>query len=123
GMKLASVISVAACAAMASATLAQTNAPPHADWITATNQPCKIWNPMPQPNESVTWSGECKDGYASGEGVLSWTENGKPDVVFRARYANGKRNGPGVIIDPDGKRFAGNWLNDQLVNPADRNSI
>ena len=56
-------------------------------WITATNQPCKIWNPAPQPNESVTWSGSCKDGFASGKGVLHWTENGKPDAVFDGEYA------------------------------------
>src|SRR4051812_2997946 len=61
-------------------------------WITATNKPCKIWNPAPQPNESVTWSGSCKDGFASGKGVLHWTENGKPDAVFEGKYAKGKRN-------------------------------
>src|SRR5580765_134075 len=122
-MKLQNAIPLAALLLLASSAMAQNGAPPRADWITATNQPCKIWNPMPQPNESVTWSGECKDGYASGEGVLRWTENGKPDVEFRGRYANGKRNGPGVVIDPDGKRFEGNWVNDQLLAPADRDSI
>jgi hypothetical protein len=85
-MKLAGVILLAAGAALASSAIAQNATPPRADWITATNQPCKIWNPMPQPNESVTWEGECKDGYASGEGVLRWTENGKPDEkASRAR--------------------------------------
>ncbi|MBV9549625.1 MAG: hypothetical protein JO256_08150 [Alphaproteobacteria bacterium] len=85
------------------------------DWITASNQPCKIWNPSPQPNESVTWSGGCKDGLASGRGVLRWTENGKPDAQFDGEYANGKRNGPGVLTLPDGRRQSGVWANDEEV--------
>jgi hypothetical protein len=84
-------------------------------WITATNQDCKIWNPSPQPNESVTWSGGCKEGLASGKGILRWTEDGKPDAVFEGEYANGKRNGAGVLTLPDGQREAGNWSNDEPV--------
>ena len=87
------------------------------------NKPCKIWNPEPQPNESVTWSGGCKEGYASGRGVLRWTENGKPDVEFDGTYANGKRNGRGVIITPDGRRVEGVWVNDILLTPDRRNAI
>jgi hypothetical protein len=85
------------------------------DWITTTNQPCKIWNPEPRPDESVTWSGGCKDGFASGKGILRWTEDGKPDVEFDGQYANGKRNGPGVMITPDGDRVEGVWVNDKLI--------
>ena len=102
--------------------LAQPDKPPAPDWITATNQPCKIWNPQPQPNESVTWSGGCKDGYASGQGVLKWTENGKPDVEYEGGYQNGKSNGHGVMITPDGKRVEGVWIDDQILpggNPRD----
>ncbi len=84
-------------------------------WITATNQPCKIWNPAPQPNEAVTWSGGCKDGLASGKGVLKWTENGKPDAQFEGEYANGKRNGAGVLTLPDGNRIASVWKDDEEV--------
>lgn len=94
--------------------LAQDAAP---GWITATNQPCKIWNPEPQPDESVTWSGDCKDGLASGKGVLEWTENGKPDVKFEGQYVNGKRNGPGVLITPDGRRRQGMWVDDEPFVP------
>ena len=95
--------------------MAQPANPPTPAWITASNQPCKIWNPSPQPNESVTWSGPCKDGFASGEGVLRWTEDGKPDVEYRGGYANGRRNGHGIMIMPDGKRIEGQWLNDTFL--------
>jgi hypothetical protein len=101
---------------------AQTDNPAPPGWITATNQPCKIWNPEPQPNESVTWSGPCKDGFASGKGILRWTEDGKPDAEFDGEYANGKRNGSGVMIAPDGQRIDGEWADDEPV-AADPNAI
>lgn len=31
---------------------------------------CRIVNPSPQPHESTSWSGGCRDGYADGDGVL-----------------------------------------------------
>ncbi len=120
-MKLRSMISVVAILLVAVQAMAQTDKA-RPDWITATNQPCKIWNPQPEPNESVTWSGMCKDGLASGQGTLHWIVNGKPDVDFEGTYANGKRNGHGVIILPDGKRIEGAWLNDELLS-GDANPI
>ena len=104
------------------AAMAQTGGSTAPGWITAKNKPCKIWNPQPQPNESVTWSGGCKDGLASGKGVLRWTENGKPDVEFDGEYAQGKRNGSGVMIMPGGKRMPGQWSDDEPV-AGDPNSI
>ena len=35
-------------------------------WAVATNKPCKLWNPGPQPGETVEWIGACKEGKASG---------------------------------------------------------
>ncbi len=92
-------------------------------WITTANQVCKVWNPEPQPNETVTWSGGCENGLASGKGVLQWTENGKRDVEFESEYKNGKRNGPGVIITPSRQRFKGVWVdNNLLAGNGDANS-
>jgi hypothetical protein len=109
------MIAVAAFLLLATQGVAQTNNPAPPDWITATNQPCKIWNPSPQANEVVTWSGTCQDGYASGQGVLRWTVDGKLDAVFEGRYANGKRNGHGVLTIASGRRIEGEWVNDQLL--------
>ena len=121
-MKHFGIIATAAILFVSFEAAAQTGSPASPGWITATNKPCKIWNPEPQPNESVTWSGPCKDGLASGKGVLRWTENGKPDVQFDGQYANGKRNGPGVMITPDGHRTEGNWADDEPL-AVDRNAI
>src|ERR1700721_3190158 len=92
---VAGIIAGAAILFVSFEAAAQTRNPPPPGWITATNQPCRIWNPEPQPDESVTWSGPCKDGLASGKGILRWTENGKPDAVFDGEYAGGKPNGAG----------------------------
>jgi hypothetical protein len=104
-------IALASFAFVAAAQAADPAPPP--GWIVAKNHACKIWNPEPHANESVTWSGACKNGFASGKGVLIWTENGKRDSEFDGEYANGKRNGPGVLITPDGKRIAGTWADDE----------
>ena len=121
-MTLRRMIAVAAVLFLATHAMAQTDNSARPDWITATNQPCKIWNPNPQPNESVTWSGECKDGYASGQGLLRWTVNGRLDAEYEGRYANGKRNGHGVLVLQDGRRIEGTWVNDELLM-GDENPI
>ena len=113
-MKPVERLIIAALLCASSAALAQPNARPP-DWIMTSNQPCRVWNPQPEDDESVTWSGECKDGYATGKGVLNWTEHGMPDAVYEGEYANGKRNGHGVLTTPDGERVEGDWRNDRLV--------
>ena len=117
-MKRSGIIAAAALLLFAFHAQAQTERQAAPDWIVAANKPCKIWNPNPQPNESVTWSGGCEDGYASGQGVLLWTQDGKLDVEFDGVYAKGKRNGHGVMIAPDGKRFEGVWVDDELLRPS-----
>ena len=117
------IIATATILFVTSEAVAQKENPTPPDWITTTNKPCKVWNPEPQPNESVTWSGPCKDGFASGQGILKWTENGKPDVEFDGEYAEGKRNGHGVLITPDGNRIEGDWRNDRLVTGDSKDSI
>ena len=121
-MILKRLIPVAAFLALANPAMAQLDNSPKPDWITVTNQPCKVWNPRPIPNESVTWSGECKDGYASGQGTLRWTVDGQLDAVYEGSYENGKRNGHGALTLANGRRIEGEWFNDELITGA-RDSI
>ena len=53
---------------------------------------------------------------------MHWTEDGKPGAEFDGEYANGKRNGFGVITVPDGQRIQGEWADDEPV-PIDPNAI
>ena len=114
-MSYAGIVTTTVIALISSGAVIQVNASTPPGWITATNQSCKIWNPGPQPNESVTWSGPRKGGFASGKGILRWTEDGKPDAEFDGEYAHGKRNGFGVLITPDGQRIEGDWADDEPV--------
>ena len=42
-------------------------------WMEVNNRSgCYKWNPNPQPNETVSWSGSCVDGKASGRGKVVW---------------------------------------------------
>jgi hypothetical protein len=116
------ISAVAVLLVFATQSMAQTDNTSMPEWITVTNQPCKVWNPNPQPNEAVTWSGECKDGYASGEGHLRWEVDGKLDAEYDGRYLNGKRNGHGVLTLADGRRIEGAWANDELLR-GDENPI
>lgn len=70
-------------------------------WMEIANQPgCYRWNPNPQPDETVRWSGACVDGKASGKGEEFWRfrEDG-PWVTFR---------GEGELRD--GKTRVGHWV-------------
>lgn len=103
-------------------------------WAEDTNSSCKIWNPAPQPNETVSWSGDCKNGFADGYGEEAWFEDGQPGNVIKGtavkgrmkgkvqvRYqtgheyigrldASGNRTGVGKFVAPDGSYYVGNFL-------------
>jgi hypothetical protein len=76
-------------------------------WI-ADAKGCKIANPFPQPNETVTWSGECKDGLADGEGVLEWYVDGQPRDRYEGTLKQGWAEGKGTLVR-EGMRYSGDW--------------
>jgi len=57
---------------------------------------CKVWNPHPQPNETVTWSGNCVNGLAQGPGSLQWLHNGKPYEKDQGEWSEGRQFGRGM---------------------------
>jgi hypothetical protein len=92
---------------------------------------CRIFNSYPHLEESVAWTGACVNGYAEGLGKLTWFSDGKRDETDEGLFHNGKleghavmdspvdhfegefkdgvRNGYGISISPDGKRYEGEW--------------
>ena len=121
-MKIKRAMAAVAFLVLATQAMAQPDNSSKPDWITVTNQACRVWNPNPQPNEVVTWSGGCKDGLASGQGHLRWEVDGKLDAEYDGSYLNGKRNGHGVLTLADGRRIEGAWANDELLM-GDENPI
>lgn len=78
----------------------------------ATSSGCLVWNPIPEPSETVTWSGGCVDGKASGFGteVFRYRELG---VWKEERYVGemegGRLNGRGTLSYDNGDRYEGEF--------------
>ena len=111
-------------------------------WMADSRTGCKLWNPQPQPGETVRWSGACEGGFAVGPGVTEWYEDGEVTEIvegdrvaghlqgkgvqttadgarFEGSWKDDRRNGPGVYTAPDGRRVSGLWVNDELVGRGD----
>ena len=98
---------------------------------------CYVWNPNPQPGETVTWTAECAGGLVQGTGTLRWAHDegwqtqighkvdGKPDghvivrdedgTVWEGPYVNGERNGHWVWRDPNGNVEERRYVNGEWV--------
>lgn len=72
---------------------------------------CKVINPNPQPRETITWSGGCKDGYADGAGTLEWFTKGKLTDHIEGTLTRGVQNGHGYKRSQDGTEYEGGYLN------------
>lgn len=70
---------------------------------------CKVANPFPQPGESITWSGKCKDGLADGEGLLQWFVDGKAADTYEGTLQGGWAEGKGTLTRAEGGRYSGDW--------------
>lgn len=87
------------------------NATGSANWIADPDSGCKVYNPNPQPNEKIKWTGGCKDGIAEGSGTLTWFENGKEQSAYNGHLQSGKYEGHVVRTSPDGSRYEGEFKN------------
>ena len=84
-------------------------------WIESQNQPgCHVWIRIPdsQPNETITWSGACIDGIASGEGRMVRRYSGGK-ITYAGGLHDGKRHGRGTHTLPNGDRYEGEWRDDK----------
>jgi hypothetical protein len=71
---------------------------------------CKVWNPHPQPNETVSWSGNCVNGLAQGPGALQWLNNEKPYERDQGEWNEGRQLGRGTQ-DWGSGRYDGELVN------------
>jgi hypothetical protein len=72
---------------------------------------CLVINPLPMAHETIKWSGPCKDGYADGEGVLEWFDNGALQSSFKGTLARGVHQGAGYVKAADGSEYTGTFEN------------
>lgn len=83
------------------------------DWITDEKSECKAWNKYPAPNETISWSGACLNGFASGDGTLKFFANGIAGSETTCRFVNGKCEGKGITVSAKGTRYEGDFVNDE----------
>jgi len=89
-------------------------------WTVDTKTGCKVYNPEPKQNESISWSGACKDGFADGEGTLIWYADGKETVRVIAPFVNGRANGKGKYVLANGGGEEGFFIDGQIVKLDDK---
>ena len=71
-------------------------------WMEVDGRPgCYIWNPNPQPGETVSWSGACQGGKASGKGKMAWLFRGE-DGALKSDSGEGELRG--------GRTRVGHWI-------------
>lgn len=78
----------------------------------ANDASCVVWDDDPAEEVSVTWTGGCINGRASGRGSLTWrfVADGKPqEHACRGDMRNGKLHGQAACAWSNGGRYDGGW--------------
>jgi hypothetical protein len=88
-------------------------------WINTDRADCQTWDPYPQRNETVTWTGDCRSGKAEGKGTLTWhytdPARGELTETTTGTLAGGKLNGQTTMSFSSGNRYEG-MVRDGLKN-------
>ena len=86
-------------------------------WLRDPISGCGVWNSENEENVSISWSGGCQDGKASGSGVLVWLENGKIVGRFKGTMSNGKAQGYGKLdfeVDDGFAHYEGEFRSSEI---------
>jgi hypothetical protein len=65
-------------------------------WIVDAKSGCQVWNPNPQLEEAVTWSGSCANGRAQGHGIVQWLKGGVPTETDEGEWSDGRQVNEGT---------------------------
>lgn len=86
-------------------------------WIQDPNG-CKVYNPNPVKDETISWSGTCANGYATGSGTLVWFKKGKQNQKYVGEMHRGKPHGQGKYLYASGSTREGTYRNGDLYGHA-----
>ena len=87
-------VGIAAAAFAGAMTMAS---PGHAgEWASDGKSGCKVWNPNPQLEETVAWSGACPKGFAEGTGTAQWRRGVVVIETDEGIWRDGRQIGLGV---------------------------
>ncbi len=76
-------------------------------WTADSRTGCRVWNVSPQANETIVWSGACRDGLAQGRGVVEWYQNGRFEERCECELQDGRLSGRGTYIFANGDGLDG----------------
>ena len=72
---------------------------------------CRFAPVQPAPMEAATWKGNCKAGFADGDGVLTWRDAIGKAYRLDAKLAAGQVAGDAKLDFPDGGVYIGTFRN------------
>jgi hypothetical protein len=72
-------------------------------WVVDVKSGCQVWNPNPQLEETVAWSGSCVNGRAQGRGTAQWLKDGNPSESDEGEWRDGRQTGKGTQIWSSGR--------------------
>jgi len=73
------------------------------EWMTDQKSGCQVWNPNPQLEESVAWSGTCTAGRAEGHGSVRWSRADTLIETDEGEWRDGRQVGSGSQAWPTGR--------------------
>jgi hypothetical protein len=60
-------------------------------WVVDPRADCQVWNPNPQLEEMVSWSGSCLNGRAEGHGIAQWFKEGRLNETDEGDWREGRQ--------------------------------
>ncbi|MBN1363588.1 MAG: 2-isopropylmalate synthase [Syntrophaceae bacterium] len=84
-------------------------------WFNTDKTNCKIWSTEFSAGNTVTWSGKCINGYASGFGDEVWYEKGKEIRSYKGQIKMGKRHGKGALTFVNGNKYECDFINGEVT--------
>lgn len=114
------------------------SAPSSGHWLFDKQSNCAVFDTKPHDADAMTWSGDCANGLADGQGTVTYYNDGKfvgaltgkfdkgalrdgpaaerwaDGSYFQGNEASGRIHGAGVLTTAQGDRFDGQWTDDRL---------
>lgn len=84
-----------------------TSAPPGS--VISARDGCAVHNPNPRSGETITWSGDCRNGFAHGAGAIAWFLDGVPNGRYEGTIRDGRIEGEGTAYYPSGNHYTGEF--------------
>ncbi|HUJ10955.1 MAG TPA: hypothetical protein VL171_13105 [Verrucomicrobiae bacterium] len=65
-------------------------------WFADAQSGCQVWDPNPQFDETVAWSGTCANGHAEGLGTVQWSKRNTLIEIDKGEWRDGRQAGKGI---------------------------